>query len=79
MVGDKEQGDMIVQRLQGKDNRTAERRREVGEDLLFTPLRENKCEAGFPNHHCLHETNFKSQTKVLRVLHANSIGLGDNC
>lgn len=62
MVGGKEQGDMVVvvsvQRLQGKDNRTAERRKEAGEDLLFTTLRENKCEAGFPNHHCLYETNF---------------------
>lgn len=74
MVGNKEQGGMIVgaivQRLQKKDNRTAERRSQAGEDLLFATLRENKCEAGFPNHHCLYETNFKSQTKVLRVLHA---------
>lgn len=62
MVGDKEQGGrvvlVIVQRLQGKDNRTAERRSKAGEDLLFTILRENKCEAGFPSHRCLYETDF---------------------
>lgn len=35
-----------------------------GGDLLFTPPppRETKCAAGSPNHHCLYETNFKSQT-----------------
>lgn len=70
---------MIVQRLQGKDNRTAERRSEGGEDPLFTPLRETKCAAGFPNHHCLYETNVKSQTKVLRVLLANSVDFGATC
>lgn len=54
----------------GKDNRTAETRCKAGEDLLSTALRENKHEAGFPNHLQINETDFKSQTKALRVLHA---------
>lgn len=67
-MGDKEQGGMTAGAR--RDKRTAERRSEAGEDLLFTTLYENKCDGGFPNHHCPYETNFKSQTKVLRVLHA---------
>lgn len=44
---------------------------EAGEDPLFTALRENKRAAGFPNHRQINETHFKSQTKVLRLLHAS--------
>lgn len=62
---------MIVQRLQGKDNRRTGRRSEVGEDLLFPALRENKRAAGFPNHLQINETHFKSQKKVLRLLQAS--------
>lgn len=65
------QDGVIVQRLQGKDNRRTERRSEEGEDLLFTALRENKRAVGFPNHLQINETHFKSQTKVLRLLHAS--------
>lgn len=65
------QDGVIVQRLQGKDNRRTERRSEAGEDLLFTALRENKRAAGLPNHRQINETHFKSQTKVLRLLHAS--------
>lgn len=65
---------MIVRRLQGKDNRTTERRSKAGEGLLFTSPRENKREAGFPDHHCLYKTNFKAQTKLLRVLKAITFG-----